>query len=481
MLKAGLVIAIAGLAIFPAAAGATTYNVNTTADGFLGDGKCGLREAIEAANENQKQSGCPKGESKRDVIVLKGTTYSLTVPTTNENVNANGDLDLNVGGPITVRGVGSDISEITTGLADRVFDLNNLSSSLRLEKVQVNSGDVTSYGGFDGFGGTIRSIGRLTIDRAQVNNGDADSGGAVYSGTALNISRSRFSGNDAIQSGGTLFFTADATIKRAAINSSDAGGGTADAAGGALYMASGEATISDSSIRGSSADGATNADGYGGAVFVDGGTFRLIRSEISNNGVTATTNGDDELGAGLYLDGGTTATVINTTLFGNQAAAPDGAAGAIYNGGTLEVQHSTLYDNFAASFGDQLYTTGTTTIGRSIVNGDNTDDPCSGATFVSDGFNVAEFDDPSCNWGPSDAEDGNITMGSLQENGGPTQTLAFNPGASGIDFVPKGECRTITKSRDQRGFVRPNTKKVNGKRKPQPCDSGAFEQGAKAP
>src|SRR5215207_8196425 len=87
-------------------ANAATIKVNTLEDGFDEDGKCALREAVEAANKNKSVDSCAKGESKRDVIELKAGTYQLSFISTNEDGNANGDLDFTGKGPVTVVGKG---------------------------------------------------------------------------------------------------------------------------------------------------------------------------------------------------------------------------------------------------------------------------------------------------------------------------------------------------------------------------------------
>jgi len=480
MVSRVLVLAGSALALTAGTASAATINVNTTADGYLADGKCGLREAVQGARLNTKVDTCPKGETKRDTIVLRDKTYGLTVPPTNEVANVNGDLDVSGGGPITVLGKGPAATTIQNLGQDRVFELTGQEADLRIDKVEVSGGDVTPYGGADGFGGSIVSFGgKLTVARSEVRSGEADSGGGIASFGPLVVDRTTFSSNDAGVSGGTLRLEGSTKIKRMTLNSSDVASNANDVFGGAIMADSPQGvTIADSSLRGSGADTTGGAfDAYGGAIYVDGGTLKLRRSEISNNGVAALTAGRDESGAGVYVDSGATLNVINSTFFGNQAGSPDGFAGAIYNVGTAKVQHTTLDTNLAAGAVKQIYNAGDFELGTSIVTGDNTDDPCSGATLDTLGFNVAEFDDPSCGYGPQDEEDGFLNLGSLADNGGPTLTVAPSPSTDAVDFVPKGACKTITKSRDQRGRVRPNV--VGGVK--QKCDAGAFELGAKKP
>ncbi len=104
-------------------ANAATIKVNTLEDGFDEDGKCALREAVEASRKNKKEDSCAKGQTKRDVIELKGEIYPLIFITSNEDLNVNGDLDFTGGGPVSVVGKGKGKTEILQNSSDRVIDV----------------------------------------------------------------------------------------------------------------------------------------------------------------------------------------------------------------------------------------------------------------------------------------------------------------------------------------------------------------------
>src|SRR6186713_823446 len=76
---------------------AATFVVTKTADTADGacDADCSLREAITAAN----------AAAGADVITLPAGTYTLTITGTNEDLNADGDLDITT--PMTINGAGS--------------------------------------------------------------------------------------------------------------------------------------------------------------------------------------------------------------------------------------------------------------------------------------------------------------------------------------------------------------------------------------
>jgi len=69
----------------------------------------------------------------------------------------------------------------------------------------------------------------------------------------------------------------------------------------------------------------------------------------------------------------------------------------------------------------------------------------------------------------------NLDPSGLQDNGGPTQTIALEPNSQAVDFIPFADCTDqssptpIALTTDQRGFPRPDPGNPNF------CDAGAFE------
>ena len=59
-----------------------------------------------------------------------------------------------------------------------------------------------------------------------------------------------------------------------------------------------------------------------------------------------------------------------------------------------------------------------------------------------------------------------IKVGPLQENGGPTKTIALLQGSLAIDKIPRDACLLESISTDQRGIIRPQGPA---------CDIGAYE------
>ena len=90
-----VLVAVCACAL-PATASAATIEVTTRTDELDArpDATCSVREAVQSANTNSAVGGCRCGEGAADTIKLGQGHYSLTIPSTNEDPNANGDLDV---------------------------------------------------------------------------------------------------------------------------------------------------------------------------------------------------------------------------------------------------------------------------------------------------------------------------------------------------------------------------------------------------
>jgi hypothetical protein len=204
--------------------------------------------------------------------------------------------------------------------------------------------------------------------------------------------------------------------------------------------------------------------GGGGGIFNDFmGTLTVSNSTLSGNSG----------GGGIFNKG--TLTVGNSTLSGNSSAV---AGGGIDNDlyGTLTVSNSTLSGNSSAYSGGGISNDGTLTVSNSIVAGN-------GATFfgpdlfgplTSHGHNLFGDGTDAGGFDPTDlvgtaSSPIDPLLGPLQDNGGPTQTMALLPGSPAIDAGDNTNAPTW----DQRGPGYPRI--VNGI-----IDIGAFEVQAPA-
>ena len=245
-------------------------------------------------------------------------------------------------------------------------------------------------------------------------------------------------------------------------------------------------------------------DGSGQTVTLDGGSSTQVL--FVNSGVTVTlkaltiAHGSAPNGGGLDNEGGTV-NISNSTFANNSAG---NSAGGIFNGfgGTLNISSSTLSDNAAFGFGGGgLINQGTVSISNSTFSGNSASfggglanglPPSGGpnsrvsvggsivatnaggncvnvgpATITSTGYNLESGTD--CGFtGTGDLQntDPKLDPNGLQNNGGPTQTLALEPDSAAVDHTPVGSSCPAT---DQRGVSRPQGPA---------CDIGAFEMTA---
>ena len=101
-----------------------------------------------------------------------------------------------------------------------------------------------------------------------------------------------------------------------------------------------------------------------------------------------------------------------------------------------------------------------TTLKNTIVANSPTGGNCSGA--ITDGGGNLSYPDTTCPGINGDPE-----LGPLQNNGGPTQTMALGPGSAAIDAANDAICAAPpVNNLDQRGIARPQGPH---------CDIGAYE------
>lgn len=338
-----------------------------------------------------------------DTIIVPAGTYTLTL----------GQLLIN--DSMTIEGAGANRTVIEqtpvadrSTMGDRVFDIEAVSGGLTptvsLSGVEVSGGDANADNPVDQFfGGDIRNSGVLTLTDDWITNGFACSGGGVgnSSGT-VTIEQTLISGNHSACSGG------------------DSGGvenfGTP--ASGTTPDLPGHLVIDDSTIADNDA--------------------RLVGGVFSWN------------------DDNNTLTITNSTIAGNFAQDESGGlargpgGGLGLGEGIARVQNTIIADNFEKT------------------GGVTTPTNCApGPGLTSQGNNIDSGTD--CHLhdtipGQTDQSDTNPLLGPLQNNGGPTMTIAIAPGSPALDRVPRtGFGCPAT---DQRGVPRPQG---TG------CDIGAFE------
>jgi hypothetical protein len=363
---------------------------------------CTLREAITAANTNSP-SGLPAGEC------VAGTTGSDTIDAT----GIAGTITLTTALPpissdLKINGPGANALTVqrSTDFGTPTFRIFTVSSGT----VAINNIAITQGLTADGAGPTFLG----------------DFGGGILNNSTLTLDGDRISGN---QTG----------------NGSVSGGH-----GGGIYNL-GTLTITRSTISGNTTGNGGNG-GSGGGI-LNGGTLTIVNSTIAGNQTGNAGSGAQAGGAGggIYNAGSSTLNLINTTISGNTTG--NGAAGSLScDGGGVFNQGITNFKN--------------TIVANNIV-GTSGSGPDLAGTFNSQDYNLIENTSGSSITG---AASHNITgidpkLGSLTNNGGPTQTLAPLVGSPAIDAgdncVVANSCSPTLPSAitsDQRGvgFTRPS-------------------------
>jgi len=346
------------------------------------------------------------------------------------------------------------------------------------------SGNSATAGIYNAYGGGIFSYGALTVTNSTFSDnsavggasGGTGGGGIISNGSTLTVTNSTFSGNSAGYPGigGGIYIYGD---QAATVTNSTFSGNSA--AGGAGISSYGPLTVTNSTFSGNSA-------GYGGGIFNPGSSVTVTSSTFSNNSA-------GNYGGGIVNEGnpssGNSLMVTDSTFSGNSAG---NYGGGVYNeGNSVTVTNSTFSSNSAGTspadspgdYGGGIYNGGTSlTVTNTIVANSTSGGNCGGA--VTDrGHNID--DGTTCRFRGTGCRS---TSGSsfcstnplldptgLQNNGGPTQTIALEAGSPAINAGNESVCAAApVDNLDQRGFVRPGTGATN-------CSIGAYEANSAEP
>ena len=481
------------------------FVVNSTGDGddaFPGDGQCEtvvgngvctLRAAIEEANAHAGGDGISFSIPTSDPGYSNGMwtiNLSRALPDISDSVNINGP-----GANMLTLNGGSHLLRFFNVTTSGTVNLSGL-ALVNGEVLDDNGGGIQNYNA-----GTLNvtncSLGAILA--LSDNTAVATSGGGIYNraGGTVNVINTELAATSADGgNGGCIYNSGTGTIHVTDSTLSDsyasANGVTGAGNGGAVYNA-GTMTITNTTIYLFDADltnGGGNPGGNGGGIY-NGGTMTVTGSTIYQ--ARAVTNG-----GGIYNADFASLNIINSTIYGNDAAAfPAGrnlaSGGGIYNRGALNVSNSTISGNSADTAGGGIYNdsqaTGNVTVKSTIIakNIGTGSDPDVAGSFTSQGFNLVGKNDGSTGLNATTDLTGTIASpldpklaASLQNNGGLTGTVALLSGSPAID---KGTSTTITGlhlTADQRGVgysrtinkSNPNATGGDG------TDIGAFESGA---
>jgi hypothetical protein len=438
---------------------AATTTVTNTNDSGVGS----LRDAIA-------------GASSGDVI-----NFNFMSPAT---ITASSTLRISTS--LTISGPGASNLTISGAGAVQVFAIGSGVTAV-ISGVTIQNGFSLGFSLFD-CGGAINNNGNLTVGNSTLSGNSAEVGAGVCNNGTLTVNNSTLSGNSSINErfsfGGLGIGIYNAYGGMVTVTNSTLSGNSAVRYGGGIYNVGGTLTITNSTLSGNS------AGFYGGGVYNLGGTLAITNSTVSSNsagfgggvynlsGILTVTNstfsGNSAFdGGGVYNPAGTV-TLVNSTLSGNSAIE---AGGGIFNEGSVTVINCTLAAN-SAGYGDSISSIGSFTAKNSIFAkgafGASGYNCILGPPFYSYGHNLS--DDFTCAF--SEIGDVNNTPAGLvyglQDNGGPTLTLALAAATQAVDAIPSSPINYCTLvdgvtpvATDQRGVARPQGFG---------CDIGAYER-----
>jgi len=279
-------------------------------------------------------------------------------------------------------------------------------------------------------GGISNNSGTVNVTNGTFSGNRASNGGGISNngpGT-VKVANSTFSGNGGVRFttgfpasvNGAAIFNQGGTVEvtNSTLSGNDAGGGS----GGGIHNGEGGTVkVTNSTLSGNTVGGFFENGLFGGGIYNDNGTVEVTNSTLSGN---ETTNAGSR-GAGIYNKAGTV-TLTNSTISGNKVnpsnKAPSfplfsspASGGGIWNGGTVNVKNTIVAQNTAATDPD---VSGSFASGGYNLIGNGTGS--TGFTAVGDRVGTAAAPiDPLLN--------------PLTNNGGPTQTLALQPGSPAIN------------------------------------------------
>lgn len=383
--------AVASPANLPSTITVNTAVLSPTTAGNPADGKCDLREALQAsftaATNGQAATfnECTAGAGPVFIVFDGGAAgQTITMP-------AGGTILPFIKGNVTLTG---PITLAGSGVFDPPGDNHDSrllrvagSGTLNLVGLTITNGFTSGGGGAIlgdngstintagvsfvgnaayGDGGAINSNGSVNILATNFaanqalgkhagtgqNNPNTGYGGAIYISGAgsLNIALSNLSANTTDKSGGAIYVgqNTTATITDSSFAANVAGGnGDNFAGGGALYNKAGGVSITRSTFNAN-----LSLKGYGGALFnqLGAGSFTIEDSSFNANVVQK--NSDNAgFGGAIYTE--EDMSITRSTFNANVVQADNGRGGAIANNraAILRITNSTFLANVVTVFG----------------------------------------------------------------------------------------------------------------------------------
>jgi hypothetical protein len=220
-------------------------------------------------------------------------------------------------------------------------------------------------------------------------------------------------------------------------------------------------------------NGGGGGAGMGGAIFNNGGTVNISNSTLAGNRAIGGAGGADGAGAsgqagsggsgfgGAIFNRNGTLTILNSTIGSNTVTGGAGGSGTNVPGSAGAATGRGVFD-----LGDGAGGTGTVNVTNTIF-GYYTDlnaaTNAGGSVTVTGSTNLIHSSSGFAPPAGFNFSTGNPLLGTLSNNGGPTQTVSLLPGSLAIGNANVGASPAV----DQRNFPRPN---VTG-----PVDIGALQ------
>jgi len=347
--------------------------------------------------------------------------------------------------PSSIRRSSLQILQLEDRITPTIFLVTNtsddaLAGSLRaaINSANTTAGDDTIQ--FSLTGASTYSINLNSALPTILNASTAISGGTVG---ALNINglgapSLTINGNSgnfnifSVASGGNL--TISGVTVSGASNTSASGGG---------FNNAGTLSVSNANIS------ANSTSFQGGGIF-NSGALSLFNSTIASNSATG--------GGGIYNSG--TMSITNSTISSNNTTAQ--GAGIFIDSGTVTVINSTIASNNAVGQGGGIINFATLNISNTIIgnNTKNNTSGVSGADFSGTApiLSVSNLITSGTLNGFTTVSSSALNLGALQNNGGPTSTMALGntSAAVGTGNATVSNNPPVN-ALDQRGYARSST------------------------
>ena len=344
----------------------------------------------------------------------------------------------------------------------------------------VTIAGLTIASGVAAHGGGVLNTANLSMTGCTLSNDSATLGGGVFNSGTLSMEGCKLSDNEAVIGGAGItnagiLSMSDCTLSGNSAGSGGLGGGILNSRSlsmvdcviaGNSVMGSGGGVENSGSLSAVDCTFADNAANQGGGVHNSLGTTVAVDCTFAGNSAQF-------FGGAIENEGGLSAT--NSTFAGNTALREGG--GALFNGRSSSqaaLINCTIARNFAVS-GGGLLDVNNVAIANTII-GDNSITPGQPGPDVAGpvtslGNNLISNSAGSVGFGSSDLLDTDPLLGLLQNNGGPTETMALLRGSPAVDAATNPVDGVTVPTTDQRGALRGPAGLNTGLR----VDIGAYE------